>query len=138
HYHLESDIDYIFDTTSNEDHGYKAMEYFLKQNNPPTGIYCANDIIAIGMLKALSKYNSRYYNPSIISSDDITESRYTKPMLTTISLPKEEMAKFTVYLLLDRLNGGHKSVIRTEIEGNLVIRNSCFPVKNMDTIEYYI
>lgn len=137
-YNIETDIDYIIQTGLCENDGYLTMEQIIQMQDKPTGIYCANDIIAIGMLKALSKYNSRYYNPSIISSDDITESRYTKPMLTTISLPKEEMAKFTVYLLLDRLNGGHKSVIRTEIEGNLVIRNSCFPVKNMDTIEYYI
>lgn len=90
------------------------------------------------MIKALSRYNIRYYNPSIISSDDIAEARYTKPMLTTISLPKEEMAKFTVYLLLDRLNGGHKSVTRMELESSLVARSSCFPMKNMDMIEYYI
>ena len=32
--------------------------------------------------------------PSIISSDDIQEAQFTKPMLTTVSLPKEDMGKF--------------------------------------------
>ena len=41
--------------------------------------------------------------PSIISSDDIQEAQFTKPMLTTVSLPKEDMGKFALYLLLDRL-----------------------------------
>ncbi|MGN0599783.1 MAG: LacI family DNA-binding transcriptional regulator [Oscillospiraceae bacterium] len=137
-YNIDTDIDHIIQTNISENGGYSAMEKIIQMQNRPTGIYCANDIIAIGMLKALSRYNNRYYNPSIISSDDIAEARYTKPMLTTISLPKEEMAKFTVYLLLDRLNGGHKSVARMELESSLVARSSCSPMKNMDMIEYYI
>ncbi|MGN0642058.1 MAG: LacI family DNA-binding transcriptional regulator [Huintestinicola sp.] len=137
-YNIETDIDFILQTGLSENEGYSAMEKIIQMQNRPTGIYCANDIIAIGMLKALNKYGCRYYNPSIISSDDIAEARYTKPMLTTISLPKDEMAKFAVYLLLDRLNGGHKSVARTELESSLVIRSSCNPVNNTDMIEYYI
>lgn len=135
---IEVDIDHIIQTGLSENEGYLAMEKIIRMQNRPTGIYCANDIIAIGMLKSLNKYGSRYYNPSIISCDDIAEARYTKPMLTTISLPKEEMAKFAVYLLIDRINGGHKSVARTELESSLVIRSSCSPVNNTDLIEYYI
>lgn len=50
-----------------------------------------------------------------------------KPMLTTVRLPKEEMGKFAMYLLWDRMSGGHKSVARIELEGELMIRSSCFP-----------
>lgn len=137
-YNIETDLDYIIQTGLSENDGYSAMEHIIQMQNRPTGIYCANDIIAIGMLKALNKYNIRYYNPSIISSDDIAQARYTKPMLTTVSVPKEEMAKFAVFFLLDRLNGGHKSVIRTEFESSLVVRSSCSPLNNADLIEYCI
>lgn len=137
-YHLESDIDYIFDTTPNEDHGYKAMEYYLKQSDPPTGIYCANDILAIGMLKCLNKHRSRFYNPSIVSSDDITEAQYTTPMLTTVSLPKNEMVRFALLLLMDRMQGGHKIISKVELEGTLVVRDSCHPISEMNEPEYYI
>lgn len=137
-YHLESDLDYIFDTTPNEDHGYKAMEYFLKQSDPPTGIYCANDILAIGMLKCLNKRRNRYYNPSIVSSDDIAEAQYTTPMLTTVSLPKTEMVQFAMLILLDRIQGKHKTISRLELEGTLVIRESCRPIAELSEPEYYI
>ena len=30
--------------------GFEAMEHFMKSAKSPTGIYCANDITAIGML----------------------------------------------------------------------------------------
>ncbi|MGN0655547.1 MAG: LacI family DNA-binding transcriptional regulator [Ruminiclostridium sp.] len=137
-YHLETNIDYIFNTTPNEDHGYKAMEYFMRQNDPPTGIYCANDILAIGMLKCLNKRRNRYYNPSIVSSDDIAEAQYTTPMLTTVALPKNEMVRFALILLLDRIQGGHKNISRMEMEGTLIIRESCHDVTESAELEYYI
>jgi DNA-binding LacI/PurR family transcriptional regulator len=138
HYHLESDIDYIFDTTPNEDHGYEAMEYFLKQSDPPTGIYCANDILAIGMLKCLNKRRNRFYMPSIVSSDDIAEAQYTTPMLTTVSLPKNEMVRFALILLLDRIQGGHRIVSRLEMEGTLIVRESCRSLDEQYQPEYFI
>jgi sulfate transport system ATP-binding protein/LacI family transcriptional regulator/LacI family repressor for deo operon, udp, cdd, tsx, nupC, and nupG len=137
-YRLNQDIDYVFDTLPNEEHGYRAMEYFLKLNDPPTGIYCANDILAIGMLKCLNKRRTRYYTPSIVSSDDIAEAQYTNPMLTTVSLPKAEMVRFALILLLDRIQGGHKTVSRLEMEGTLIVRDSCRTLHEQYQPEYFI
>lgn len=137
-YNLDSDIDYVIETRQSEAQGYKIMEKLMQQKNVPTGIYCANDIIAVGMLKCLSKYKSRYYTPSIISSDDIDEAQYTKPMLTTVHLPKDDMAKLALHLLLDRINGGHKAVARVELEGTLIVRESCMEAGNSIDYEYYI
>lgn len=138
YYHLETDIDYIFDTEPNEAQGYKAMEYFLRMKNPPTGIYCANDILAIGMLKCLNKRKNRYYLPSIVASDDIAEAQYTTPMLTTVALPKEEMVCFAMMLLMNRIQGKHKTVAKLEMEGTLVVRDSCRPINEWNEPEYYI
>ena len=113
--------EYVIETKQTEAEGYEAMEKFFQSDDMPTGIYCANDISAIGMLKCLNKFRNRYYMPSIISSDDIQEAQFTKPMLTTVSLPKEDMGKFALYLLLDRLRGGHSGIVRMELEGKLVI-----------------
>lgn len=120
--------EYVLETKQTEAEGYQVMKGFLQLEDPPTGIYCANDITAVGMLKCLNQYRNLIYIPSIISSDDIEESQFTKPMLSTVSLPKENMAKFALYLLLDRIRGGHNSVVRMELEGKLVIRSSCSPV----------
>ena len=118
--------------------GYEAMEKFFQSDDMPTGIYCANDISAIGMLKCLNKFRNRYYMPSIISSDDIQEAQFTRPMLTTVSLPKEDMGKFALYLLLDRLKGGHSGIVRMELEGRLMIRNSCSSVEDSMWSDYCI
>ncbi len=116
---------YIIETKQTEAEGYEVMENFLNSRNCPTGIYCANDITAIGMLKSLSRHKNLPLIPSVISSDDIEEAGNCRPMLTTVRLPKEEMGKFALYLLTDRMKGGHSSIVRMELEGKLVIRESC-------------
>ena len=35
-----------------------------------------------------------------------------KPMLSTVQLPKENMARFALFVLLDRIRGGHKEAPR--------------------------
>ena len=130
--------EYVIETKQTEAEGYEAMEKFFQSDDMPTGIYCANDISAIRMLKGLNKFRNRYYMPSIISSDDIQEAQFTRPMLTTVSLPKKDMGKFALYLLLDRLKGGHSGIVRMELEGRLMIRNSCSSVEDSMWSDYCI
>lgn len=134
----EAEEEYIIETGQTEAEGYDAMLQFLQSDNAPTGIYCANDITAVGMLKCLNKYKNSYYTPSIIASDDIEEAQNTKPMLTTVRLPKEEMGKFAMYLLLDRLRGGHKGAVHMELEGKLMVRESCTQADESRWCDYYI
>jgi DNA-binding LacI/PurR family transcriptional regulator len=135
---LDLEPEFVIETKQTETEGYEIMRKLLQQEDSPTGIYCANDITAVGMLKCLNKYKNRFYVPSIISSDDIDEAQYTKPMLTTVRLPREEMGKFAMSLLVDRMKGGHKSVVRMELEGKLIIRDSCASVEESRWSDYVI
>lgn len=128
-HNIEPYVNYIYDVKHTEAAGYDTMLKILESDEIPTAIYCASDITAVGMLKALGE-KRKYHNISIISSDNIEQSQYTKPMLTTVSLPKEEMGRFAVYLLLDRIKGGHKSVVSMELEGTLIKRDSCYDLFN--------
>lgn len=133
---IKLDKDYVIETKQTEAEGYDSMQQLLQSEKRPTGIYCANDITAVGMLKCLNRYKKRYYMPAIISSDDIEQAQNTKPMLTTVRLPKEEMGKFALYLLLDRIRGGHKGIVRMELEGKLMIRSSCMSIQETGWKEY--
>lgn len=137
--HWCPDIDDVYDITPNEKNGYQAIAYFSQLETPPSAFYCANDILAIGMLKYLAQSKNWYYHPSVISSDNIVESQYTTPMLTTVSLPKAEMAHLAIQILTDRMNGGHKAVVKTELQSTLVIRQSVHQyVSTENEPEYYI
>ena len=48
------------------------------------------------------------------------------------------MGIFALMLLLDRIKGGHKIVSRLELEGTLIIRESCRNYSEMTEPEYYI
>lgn len=135
---LEMDLSWVIQTDQTEQQGFSAMERYLQMEDPPTAIFCANDITAIGLLKCLNQSKKRYYTPSVISCDDIDLAQEITPMLTTVHLPKEEMGKFAVFLLLDRMNGGHRDVVRIEMEGKLMVRNSCASVEDSGWCDYII
>lgn len=135
---IDPEPEFILHTHPTRANGYEAMRKYLSMENPPTGIYCANDILAIGMLECLNKYKKMHYTPAIIASDDIEEAQNTKPMLTTVRLPREEMGRFAVELLTDRLNGGHKSITKIEFEGKLMKRESCYYAEESGWSDYCI
>lgn len=137
-HNLTVEPDYVIETKQTEIAGFEVMQKLLQEKNRPTAIYCANDITAIGMLKCLNQFHNRYYRPSIISSDDIEEAENSKPMLTTVRLPKNEMGKFAMQLLVDRLKNGHSSVVRMELEGKLRIRSSCSAADDLNWSDYCI
>ena len=132
-------LHYVFECPAEFEKGIDAFDYFRNLADPPTAVYCSNDIIALGMLKSLSRNSKKWhYQPSVISSDDIDEAQYSTPMLTTVRLPKEEMIRFAFVLLKDRILGLHKTVLKMEFRGSLIIRESTRPVGETMECEYYI
>ena len=129
---------WVMDLEPTEANGLAVMETFMKMEDPPTAIYFVNDIAAIGALKCLGRKRRNFYRPSIIATDDIEAAQYTKPMLTTVQLPKEDMGRFALRLLVDRMEGRHKGNIRMELEGKLVVRNSCTAPANGGWSDYCI
>ena len=106
--------------------GYDIMRSILHTGNSlPSAIFCANYATSIGVLKALKQHKKRGYLPSVISIYNIAASEKTSPMLTTINIPKKEMAHLALNLLLDRKENGHSEIIRLELPCRLVERESC-------------
>lgn len=121
--------EYQIQSGHTEKAGFEAMKKIGSISDWPTGIYCANDIIAVGLLKCLNRfYRSFPYSLSVVSSDDIRAAQHTVPMLTTVALPKEEMGIFAVKLLLSLMKGEHRSIVRLEVEGKLMVRESCHDI----------
>lgn len=115
----------IYPTNQTTDEGYEVMNTIISSQNRPSAIFCANDCTALGVLKALKHNKKRGYIPSVISIDNIYEAQNTSPMLTTIDIPKKEMAHLVLSLLIDRKKGLHKENVRMELPCKLVIRESC-------------
>ncbi len=94
-----------------------------------SAVFCANDVTAIRVLTLLSKQKKSLRDSlSVISIDDIEESQGTKPLLTTIHIPRDEMAHMAVRLLNDRMDRLHREPVRIEFPCRLMKRESCYPV----------
>lgn len=106
--------------------GQDAAEALLRGEALPTAVFCANDITAIGVMKAIRQAHLSVPDDiSVISIDDIEMSQFVTPALTTIHIPKKELGRMAVKLLTDRMNKGHSLKLRLELPCDLIIRGSC-------------
>lgn len=87
--------------------GARAVDRLLDLPRPPDAVYCFNDLVALGALHALHRRGVRVpEDVAVIGTDDITESRYSTPTLSTIAQDRDETARLAVDALLRRLGEG--------------------------------
>jgi LacI family transcriptional regulator len=85
--------------------GFEATLSIMQEERPPTAIFCANDLMAIGALEALKSLNLRVpKDVSLMGYDDQEISRHTHPALTTVLLPNYEMGRCAVETLLEEIH----------------------------------
>ena len=110
------------------DSGHKIVRDLLTLEEPPTAIFCANDLMAIGAIRAAGEKGLRVpENISIVGFDDIELASYTTPALTTIRQPISLMAKNAVGLLIERTKENIKPPRIITLENELIIRDSTGP-----------
>jgi DNA-binding LacI/PurR family transcriptional regulator len=91
---------------SRED-GAAAMDRLLDLPVPPDAVYCFSDLLALGALRALHRRGVRVpEDVAVVGTDDIAESRFSTPSLTTVVQDRLEIATLAVDALLHRLSGG--------------------------------
>jgi len=106
--------------------GYQAMVQMLTGKHLPKAVITSNDLTAIGALRAIHEKNLRVpQDISIVGFDDITVSSYTEPPLTTVRIPRNEIAETAFHALVEMQKKHSINVhpIRTE----LVVRESTAP-----------
>ncbi len=106
--------------------GYQAMKKFLKLSKPPTAIFAANDLLALGAMQVIQK--KKYHIPKdfcIIGFDDIRLASFVYPPLTTIRQPMLEMGALAVKMLLKIIEEGEFNQKKEVLEPKLIIRESC-------------
>jgi LacI family transcriptional regulator len=72
----------------------------------PTALFCANDLMALGALKACSAAGVRVPGDmSIVGCDDIEMATLVTPELTTVAVPARELGARAARLLIRALAG---------------------------------
>jgi len=107
--------------------GYSGMKKLLSLDNRPRAILAFNDVAAIGGMRAIREAGLKIPEDlAIVGFDDIEESEYACPPLTTMHQPKAEVAQKIVEILLNNIeNPDGREPQQLILEPSLIIRGSC-------------
>ncbi|WP_133650409.1 substrate-binding domain-containing protein [Paraburkholderia flava] len=104
--------------------GYRAMESLLVLNRPFTGVFCANDSMAVSALSCLQRAGlSVPGDVSVIGYDDDYSTPYTAPALTSVHIPTAELTSNAVRWLLNQCYGTKSEIVR-EFPVTVTMRDS--------------
>lgn len=106
--------------------GYAWMKTMLETKQPLARAYfCANDSIAIGVLKALQEAHIPVpESVALVGFNDIAQATYTHPSLSTLKVPTEAMGEEALRSLLNRLDQVGWLPIKKTMPTRLVVRAS--------------
>jgi DNA-binding LacI/PurR family transcriptional regulator len=84
--------------------GYNAMQEILDMKERPTAVFCSNDEMALGAMKAIKQRDIEMPNAmSIAGFDDMGFTAYLTPALTTILRPIEDMSRESSQILMNKI-----------------------------------
>lgn len=110
--------------------GERAIELLLSQGQVFSAVFCSNDEMAIGAMRALISHGVRVpEDVSVVGFDDIRFARYTSPALTTIAQPKHALGREAMTMLIELLNDATVPPRKRVLAADLVVRGSTAPCK---------
>lgn len=110
--------------------GIKAFEQFDQMMKKPSAIFCMNDLMAMGFIDAaLDKGYCIPEDVSIIGFDNDKRCYYSRPRLTTIDLPLEDMGRRAGNMIINLIKKEKLTDKEVILDCNLVIRNSVKPAE---------
>lgn len=105
--------------------GYQAALWLLSRDEPPTAIFAANDLQAVGVMKAARQVELVIPNDlALVGGDDIELAEFLEIPLTTFHQPALEIGRSGAEMLLGRLNGEPSESRQIVLTPELIVRKS--------------
>lgn len=99
--------------------GYRAMADLLACPRRPDAVFAANNLMAVGALRALAEAGLSAPEFGVLSFGDVPWASLVTPSLTTVHLPSYDLGLTAAALLQDRVSGTSRPlrtvVLRTEL-----------------------
>ena len=122
---IEVDEQLIFEGDFEEASGRQAMNHFLKLGVSFTGVVCANDEMAAGVMDTARTHGLNIPDDvSVIGFDNVDFTRFLNPKLTSIDCRIDEMGQMAARCVLKNAYGESDLDIQNTFEPNLVLRES--------------
>ena len=108
--------------------GYEQTLALLRLKRPPTAIFCANDLMALGCYEALKELHLEVPRDiSVVGYDDREIAQFARPPLTTVLLPHFEMGTVAAEQLVDHARRPTSRPQQIKVECPLMERHSVGP-----------
>lgn len=122
---LEIIPQYILEIDPSLEAGERAMADLLRLEDRPTAVFCTNDTVAAGAMKAVIRAGLRIpEDAAIVGFDDSTVSHIVEPELTTVRIDMDRMGRLAAEKLFDLIEGIPPAETRIEIPTELIVRSS--------------
>ncbi len=123
---LDASPDLVKTGDFSEASGYARAMELLAETPRPTAIFCSNDEMASGALRAVRAAGLRVPGDvSVLGFDDVPLAALIFPPLTTVRQPLRAMGRKAVEMVFRQLEGGTIDPFEVELQTELVIRESC-------------
>ena len=98
----------------------------LSLAEPPDAIFCASDVMALGVIHAakLEFKLSISKDLSVVGFDDIPAASWPGYQLTTIRQPVEKMTQEAVNILIEKIENPEQKAQTCLFPGQLILRES--------------
>lgn len=124
-YHLPVTEHMTFNGNYWRDLAKPAVDWFLSGEEMPEAIVCANDFMASSVLGELKQRGIRVPEDIALSGfDDIEESRYSEPGISSVRMPCNEIG-WEAVRIIDRICNGGKSEQIVRLPVKISYRGSC-------------
>lgn len=110
--------------------GHREMRRLLAQKQRPSAVFCANDEMAMGAMRAAREAGLDLPGElSVMGFDDIDVAAYAWPSLSTVRQPRDAIGVQTMRLMLDLLQGRAAPQERVILPHEIVLRESTVSVE---------
>ena len=117
--------EYMISGKYNLESGYECMKKLISLEDRPTAVFCSNDDIAVGAMKAVFELGLNVPNDiSIIGFDDSNFCKYVTPTLASVRKDSLAMSEYGGINLLNVIKNREVSKEKVYIESKLVVRES--------------
>lgn len=98
--------DMVATSTQTRAGGKAAAEQLLSLPEPPDALFCFNDLIALGCIRALNERGIPVPDDiAVIGIDDIEDARFSTPALSSVAPDKRAIARNAIEILVKRIDG---------------------------------
>jgi len=106
--------------------GYEATMQIVKHSRRPDGVFCCDDEIALGAMRALDEAGIKVpEDVALAGFDDAPISSHPLIQLTTVSQDVQRMGELCTRYIVNRIEGRIDSPQQTVLEPHLIMRQSC-------------